>query len=72
MAEYEYEAQEDDELSFKPGDVITNIVKQDGGWWEGDFNGQRGMFPDNFVKVVCIFVTPHIEIIPNLVYVQRL
>jgi len=50
VAEYEYEAQEDDELSFKPGDVITNIVKQDGGWWEGDFNGQRGMFPDNFVK----------------------
>ena len=24
----------------------------DGGWWEGTFHGKRGVFPDNFVKVV--------------------
>ncbi|KAH3727862.1 hypothetical protein DPMN_053807 [Dreissena polymorpha] len=24
---------------------------EDGGWWEGELNGKKGMFPDNFVKV---------------------
>ncbi|PIK59139.1 putative SH3 domain-containing kinase-binding protein 1-like [Apostichopus japonicus] len=24
----------------------------EGGWWEGEVNGKRGMFPDNFVKVM--------------------
>lgn len=51
VVEYEYVAQEDDELTIRPGDIITNVQKQDGGWWEGEVNGKKGMFPDNFVKV---------------------
>ena len=51
LVQYEYEAGEDDELSLAVGDVISNVVKQDGGWWEGELNGKRGVFPDNFVKV---------------------
>ena len=51
VAEFEYVGQEDDELSLKPGDVISDVSKMDGGWWEGSLNGKRGMFPDNFVKV---------------------
>ena len=49
--EYEYIAQEEDELTIKPGEVISNVIKHDGGWWEGELNGKKGMFPDNFVKV---------------------
>ena len=41
----------DDEISFDPGDVITNIDQIDEGWWMGDFNGQRGLFPANFVEL---------------------
>ena len=48
---YEYSAQQDDELTMKVGDVIRSVVKMDGGWWEGELNGKRGVFPDNFVKV---------------------
>ena len=49
--EHEYTATEDDELTINPGDIITEVVKQDGGWWEGVLNGKKGVFPENFVKV---------------------
>lgn len=50
--EFEYEAKEEDELSLKVGDILTHVVKQPGGWWEGVNNGKKGVFPDNFVKVI--------------------
>ena len=54
---YPYDSSAPDELTIKVGDVITNVQKQDGGWWEGELNGNVGMFPDNFVKVSChIFI----------------
>ncbi|WAR07476.1 SH3K1-like protein [Mya arenaria] len=49
--EYAYEAEQSDELSIKVGDVLSNVVMSEGGWWEGELNGKKGMFPDNFVKV---------------------
>ena len=49
--EFDYSAQEVDELTIHKGDVITDIRMQPGGWWEGCLHGRRGMFPDNFVKV---------------------
>lgn len=50
--EYNYAAQEDDELTLKKGDIITGIKMMLGGWWEGTLRDKRGMFPDNFVKVL--------------------
>lgn len=49
--EFDYQAQHDDELTITVGEIITNIRKEDGGWWEGQINGRRGLFPDNFVRV---------------------
>lgn len=63
--EYNYAAQEDDELTLKKGDIITGIKMMLGGWWEGTLRDKRGMFPDNFVKVsrtlnraliICMFI----------------
>uniref|UniRef100_A0A2K6L4K1 SH3 domain containing kinase binding protein 1 n=1 Tax=Rhinopithecus bieti TaxID=61621 RepID=A0A2K6L4K1_RHIBE len=36
------------------GDIVTLINKDciDVGWWEGELNGRRGVFPDNFVKLL--------------------
>lgn len=51
IVEFDYKAQHDDELTITVGDIITNIKKDDGGWWEGQLKGRRGLFPDNFVRV---------------------
>ena len=48
---FDYDAQADDELTIRKGDIILNVRKQDGGWWEGMLGAQRGVFPDNFVRV---------------------
>ena len=48
---FDYEATQDDELTLKEGQIITNINMMEEGWWEGELNGQRGLFPDNFVEV---------------------
>lgn len=58
--EFDYQAQHDDELTIAVGDIISNIRKDEGGWWEGELDGRRGLFPDNFVRVsaefsVCTF-----------------
>ena len=49
--EFDYEAELSDELSLKTGDIVENVKRMEGGWWEGSLNGKRGVFPDNFVKV---------------------
>ncbi|XP_070842144.1 SH3 domain-containing kinase-binding protein 1 isoform X4 [Chaetodon trifascialis] len=52
VVEFDYEAQQDDELSLSVGDIIVNIRRDDGGWWEGELGGRRGLFPDNFVREI--------------------
>jgi CD2-associated protein len=48
---FDYNAQDIDELSIKKGDVIKQSVKKEDGWMEGELNGKRGLFPDNYVEV---------------------
>jgi hypothetical protein len=38
------------ELAFKTGDVITVLARDDEGWWEGELNGKRGLFPANYTS----------------------
>ncbi|XP_039385066.1 SH3 domain-containing kinase-binding protein 1 isoform X6 [Mauremys reevesii] len=52
IVEFDYKAQHDDELTITVGDIITNIKKETGGWWEGQLKGRRGLFPDNFVREI--------------------
>lgn len=53
LVEYDYQAQNPDELSIKKGDRIRNVLRKEEGWYEGEMlsTGRRGVFPDNFVKV---------------------
>ncbi|XP_052358470.1 SH3 domain-containing kinase-binding protein 1-like isoform X16 [Oncorhynchus keta] len=50
VVEFDYEAQQEDELSLRVGDIIIKVTKDDGGWWKGEIDGRRGLFPDNFVR----------------------
>lgn len=51
-AQFDYDAQGDQELSFKAGDIITILYKEDDTWWCGEFNGKKGMFPKDFVDLL--------------------
>ncbi|KAG5673513.1 hypothetical protein PVAND_003555 [Polypedilum vanderplanki] len=54
IVEFDYTANESDEISLVKGEIITNIKTQPGGWWQGTLasSGKSGMFPDNFVKLL--------------------
>ena len=42
-----------DEISFDPGDLITEIDQVDDGWWIGTApDGSRGLFPAKYVEVI--------------------
>ncbi|CDQ96941.1 unnamed protein product [Oncorhynchus mykiss] len=52
VAIYDYQGEADDEISFNPDDVITNIEMVDEGWWKGHCHGRIGLFPATFVKMM--------------------
>uniref|UniRef100_A0A7N6BLL3 Osteoclast-stimulating factor 1 n=1 Tax=Anabas testudineus TaxID=64144 RepID=A0A7N6BLL3_ANATE len=49
-ARFPFQQTNEDELSFSKGDIISVIRQEDGGWWEGSFNGKTGWFPSNYQK----------------------
>ncbi|XXG98808.1 Cytosolic Fe-S cluster assembly factor nar1 [Hypoxylon texense] len=48
-AQFDYEAAEDNELSFPEGAKITNVEYPDEDWWFGHYKGASGLFPANYV-----------------------
>ncbi|XP_068573424.1 src substrate protein p85-like isoform X1 [Cebidichthys violaceus] len=52
IAIYDYEGEAEDELSFNPDDVITNIEMIDEGWWKGQCHGCVGLFPSAYVQLM--------------------
>ncbi|KAI1107598.1 hypothetical protein F4804DRAFT_296504 [Jackrogersella minutella] len=50
-AQFDYEAAEDNELSFPDGATITNLEFPDEDWWFGHYKGASGLFPANYVQL---------------------
>lgn len=53
MALYDYQAADETEISFDPGQLVTHIDQIDPGWWQGlGPDGNYGLFPANYVEIV--------------------
>uniref|UniRef100_A0A8C6PR34 Osteoclast-stimulating factor 1 n=1 Tax=Nothobranchius furzeri TaxID=105023 RepID=A0A8C6PR34_NOTFU len=49
-ARFAFHQNNEDELSFSKGDIISVTRQEDGGWWEGSLNDKTGWFPSNYVR----------------------
>ncbi|KAG9470435.1 hypothetical protein GDO78_017798 [Eleutherodactylus coqui] len=45
-------AQLEEELDFREGDIIIITGVPEPGWFEGELNGRRGIFPEGFVELL--------------------
>lgn len=50
QARYDYQAADDDELSFSAGDSITVLERDKSGWWLASIQGQTGYVPSNYLS----------------------
>ncbi|XP_023674090.2 uncharacterized protein [Paramormyrops kingsleyae] len=50
---YDYQAEDETELSLEPGDIISAVETVDKSWWRGcSKDGRQGLFPANYVETI--------------------
>lgn len=48
-----FSTEDDTELSFEPGDIISDVETIDKAWWRGSSkDGRQGLFPANYVETI--------------------
>jgi len=53
VVQYDYEKAEDNEIELHEGEFVTDIEMVDDDWWLGvNAQGERGLFPGNYVEIV--------------------
>ncbi|KAJ8391674.1 hypothetical protein AAFF_G00086240 [Aldrovandia affinis] len=50
---YDYQAEDESELSLEPGDIISAVETVNKAWWRGcSKDGRQGLFPANYVETI--------------------
>ncbi|RNA08798.1 endophilin-A2 isoform X1 [Brachionus plicatilis] len=49
---YDFEAENDEELDFKEGEIIKLIARLDDNWLQGELHGKQGRFPVSYVQIL--------------------
>ena len=49
---FSYAADNIDELSLEPGQIVEVLAEEEEGWWRGKLGGKEGVFPSNFVEII--------------------
>ena len=54
VADYDYEGEDESQLTFKEGDRIVVLEEDETGWWTGrlEKNGNEGYFPATYIKPI--------------------
>ncbi|ESO89419.1 hypothetical protein LOTGIDRAFT_125183, partial [Lottia gigantea] len=52
VAQYDFEASHDDEISFKEGEVIILTGRMENEWLKGKIGHKEGIFPANFIEII--------------------
>ncbi|XP_036709820.1 SH3 domain-containing protein 19 isoform X3 [Balaenoptera musculus] len=47
---YDFHGENEDELSFKAGDIITELESVDDDWMSGELRGKSGIFPKTYIQ----------------------
>lgn len=55
---YDFEAENESEISFRERDIIQLVSQVDENWFEGSAHGRTGYFPINYVKVLVALPSP--------------
>lgn len=58
IAQFDFMARSERELSFNKGDVLVLHSQVSSDWWRGSFQGKQGLIPDKYIllKIRCVWV----------------
>ena len=50
---FAYEAEEENELTLREGEVVMDVEMVDEGWWSGTVDGRSGLYPSEHINDRC-------------------
>ena len=49
VAQFDFTARTERELTFSKGDILVLHTQVSNDWWKGSFQGRQGLIPDKYI-----------------------